>query len=82
MFNSQTFNYPGSIPKYRFNEENLKFINDDLRLADWASVFNTGDLESVWSNFTNIIFASVNKFAEKVSPGPSRPRRSYPQCCQ
>ena len=78
MFNSQTFNYPGSIPKYRFNEENLKFINDDLRSADWASVFNTGDLETDWYNFTNIIFTSVNKFADKITPGPSRPRRSYP----
>ena len=66
------------IPKYRFNDENLKLISDDLCLADWASVFNTGDLETDWYNFTNIIFTSVNKFADKITPGPSRPRRSYP----
>ena len=46
--------------------------------VDWSCAFDTDNLESVWSNFTDIIFKSVDKFAVKVEPGPARPSKTYP----
>ena len=67
-----------SFSKYAFNDDNLKLICNDLQDVDWSCVFDTDNLECVWSGFTDIIFNSVDKFAVKVAPGPARTSKTYP----
>ena len=65
---------------YKFTNENLKLICDDLELANWADMFETDDLECVWNCFVNIILDAVGKFAEVVpSPPSTRHHNSYPK---
>ena len=75
MFLLPTVSQP-SFSEYAFNDDNLELICNDLQNVDWSCAFDTDNLESVWSNFTDIIFKSVDKFAVKVAPGPARPSKT------
>ena len=44
------------LPKYKFDKDNLKLICDDLQFVNWFNIFDTNDLEQVWSDFINTIF--------------------------
>ena len=69
-----------ALPKYKFDKDNLKLICDDLKFINWFTIFDTDDLEKVWSNFTNIIFSSVDKYAIKINQTPATSwHKSYPE---
>ena len=69
-----------ALPKYKFDKDNLKLICDYLKFVNWFIIFDTEDLEKVWSNFTNTIFISVDKYAIKIEQTPSTYRhKSYPK---
>ena len=66
--------------KYKFTNDSLKLICDDLKMADWSAMFETDDLECVWNGFVSIILNAVNKFAEIVSSSPiTKYHKSYPK---
>ena len=68
------------MSKYKFDKDNLKLICDDLKFVNWFNIFDTDDLEKVWSNFTNTIFNSVDKYAIKINQTPATFRhKSYPK---
>ena len=69
-----------SQSRYRFDAESLKLICDDLKFVDWSTIFYTTDLETVWSNFSNILLNSVDKFADKIHVTPPiASGKSYPK---
>ena len=43
--------YSNMFPKYKFSDDILKSICEDLKLVNWDCIFYSDDLDNVWNDF-------------------------------